>query len=270
VSVVTTAVALSIAGSDSGAGAGVQADLKTFHALGVYGLTAVTAVTAQNTAEVRAIQPVSPEVVRDQLECLLEDFPVRAVKIGMIPSAEVADVVAGALRSANLPVVLDPVMVATSGGRLVEDDQVSAVTRALFPLAGLLTPNLAEASALVGRAVRTLEAMQEAARELLSLGPARVVVKGGHLEADQATDVYCDADTCFALPGELAISGNTHGSGCTFASAIAAALALGSGWPDAVRVAKRFVTEAIRRGPPLGRGHGPVNQFFGLEPYRTA
>lgn len=260
------ATALSIAGSDSGAGAGIQADLKTFHAMGVYGLTAVTAVTAQNTVEVRSIQEIGPDVVRDQLECVFEDFSVGAVKIGMIPSAGVAEAVAGVLRGRELPVVLDPVMVATSGGRLVASDQVRAVTTALFPLAGLLTPNLIEASALLGREIRTTVQMREAARELLALGPARVVVKGGHLGTDAATDVYCDPERCIDLQGELVRSGSTHGSGCTFASAIAAALALGSGWPDAVRRAKWFVTEAIRRGPALGRGHGPVNQFFNRWP----
>jgi len=244
----TPPVVLTIAGSDSGGGAGIQADLKTFAALGAYGASVITAVTAQNTTGVRAIHPVPAEVVAAQLDAVLEDLPVVAVKVGMVADAAVARVIAA--RARELPhLVVDPVLVATSGARLGNADLVGA----LIPYAEVLTPNRAEAEALTGREA-------EAAAEILAARGARAVVVTG---SEMAVDLLRYDGVMEVLAGEPVATANNHGSGCTFSSAIAVRLAAGDAVPDAVRAAKKYVTNALRGGSEwrLGAGPGPLNHF---------
>lgn len=256
-------VALTIAGSDSGGGAGIQADLKTFAALGVYGMSAVTAITVQNTVGVRDALVLDAGLVAAQIDAVLEDIGCDAAKTGMLGTAEVVTAVAERLAAhAVADVVVDPVMVAKSGDRLLDEDARTAVIEHLLPVARIVTPNLPEAEALLGREIAPRE-MAEAARELCALGARATVVKGGHAGSEYSVDVLYDA-----LTGELTRlsaprldTTNTHGTGCTFASAIAAFLARGWRLEAAVAWAKRFVTEAIRRGLPLGAGHGPTDHF---------
>lgn len=264
--------ALTVAGSDSGGGAGIQADLKTFSALGCYGMSVITALTAQNTVSVRAIHPVPPDFIEQQLEAVLEDIGVDAVKIGMLHSAEVIRSVSGKLRQYGIDkVVLDPVMIAKSGDRLLQDDAIDELRKSLLPLTLIITPNLPEAGTLLDREVGTRGQMEEAARALLDLGPKAVIVKGGHLRDDESAD-------CLAVRGrggqleikwldsERVDTGNTHGTGCTFSSAICAFLARGDGLRDAAVKAKCYLSEAIRRGASfrLGSGHGPVHHFYAV------
>jgi hydroxymethylpyrimidine/phosphomethylpyrimidine kinase len=257
----TPAVALTIAGSDSGGGAGIQADLKTFAALGVYGASVITAVTAQNTRSVDGIHQLPGPAVQAQLSAVLGDLPVAAVKTGMLGSEEVAGVVAAAARDRLLPnLVVDPVLHSTSGSRL---GVVSAVER-LLPYATVLTPNLDEASALVGRAVRTPDEMAEAAAQLGASGARCVVVTGGHLaHRAEAVDAVWTADGSRFMSRPRVSTHNTHGSGCTFSAAIAARLALGDSLPGALAFAKAYVARAIRgsAGWRLGSGHGPLDHF---------
>ncbi|MDR2450988.1 MAG: bifunctional hydroxymethylpyrimidine kinase/phosphomethylpyrimidine kinase [Candidatus Accumulibacter sp.] len=254
---------LSIAGSDSGGGAGIQADLKAFAALGCYGMTAITALTAQNTLGVRSIHGVPPAMLRDQIDAVIEDIGAHAVKIGMLHAPETVAVVAQAIdRHALTNVVLDPVMVATSGAVLIETPAVEALVRELFPRVDLLTPNLDEASLLVGRALRTLEDMESAALDLMALGARAVLVKGGHLPGKTVTDLLLTADgerRAMALP--RIETANTHGTGCTLSSAIAAHLSLGASLPEAVARARDYVWEALRAGAPVrtGAGSGPLD-----------
>ncbi|MFW5931470.1 MAG: bifunctional hydroxymethylpyrimidine kinase/phosphomethylpyrimidine kinase [Desulfohalobiaceae bacterium] len=256
-------VALSIAGSDSSAGAGIQADLKTFQAHNVYGLTAVTAVTAQNTQGVYALQEVDPELVQEQIFCLFRDMRIDAVKIGMVSSSGIIRAVAGALRQVQPgKVVLDPVMVSKSGHELLAPQARQDLQQELFPLADIITPNLQEAEALLQTSISSLLEMQEAVGQLCSLGPARVVLKGGHLQGSQAVDVYYDGHDLQQLRKEFVASRNTHGTGCTFSSAIAACLARGDSWLQAVQGAKEYVYQAIKHALPLGQGHGPTNHFY--------
>jgi hydroxymethylpyrimidine/phosphomethylpyrimidine kinase len=258
---------LTIAGSDSGGGAGIQADLKTFAALGCYGMSAITALTAQNTVGVSGIHPVPPDFAARQIEAVLGDIGADAVKIGMLYSAELIRVVAEQMRKyAPAHIVLDPVMVAQSGDRLLRDDAVDAMTQELMPLAEVLTPNIPEAEVLTGRRLETEEAIQAAARDLAGLGCRSVLVKGGHLATAASSDLlYLSTEDCFvALKAERIASRNTHGTGCTLSAAIAAQLARGDGIEQAVRRAKAYISEAIRAGAGyrLGRGHGPVHHFF--------
>jgi hydroxymethylpyrimidine/phosphomethylpyrimidine kinase len=265
--------ALTIAGSDSGGGAGLQADLKAFHAHGVFAFTVVTAVTAQNSVAVTAAHALPPALVAAQLDAVATDFPVGAVKTGMLASAEVIEAVAaGLLRHRLGPVVVDPVMVSKSGHPLLAADAVEALRRRLLPLASLLTPNAHEAEALAGFPVRTVADARRAADVIRARGPAAVLVKGGHLdgreaEADapaEAVDVLLDADGFALFRAERLDTPHTHGTGCTLASAIAANLAKGYPLRAAVARAKRYLTEAIRHALPLGHGHGPTDPFWFL------
>lgn len=253
--------ALTIAGSDSGGGAGIQADLKTFSALGVFGTSAITAITAQNTLGVTAVFEVPPEIVAAQIDAVLTDIGADAVKTGMIANSEIIRVVAAKVREYGIStLVVDPVMVATSGDRLLREDAVEALRTALLPLATVVTPNLPEAEVLIGQEVSSLEQMREAARVIVGLGARSAVVKGGHLAGD-AVDVFYDGSSFTELPARRIDTTSTHGTGCTLASAIAALLARGEPLESAIGGAKVYLTAAIERSFPLGRGHGPVHHF---------
>ncbi|MDR7556420.1 MAG: bifunctional hydroxymethylpyrimidine kinase/phosphomethylpyrimidine kinase [Armatimonadota bacterium] len=255
--------ALTIAGSDSGGGAGIQADLKTFSALGVFGMTAITALTAQNTTGVFGVVEIAPAFVAQQIDTVVTDIGVDAVKTGMLASAGIIEAVADRLRAHRLEVlVVDPVMIAKSGAPLLRPDAVEALRTLLLPLALVVTPNLHEARALTGQEIRTVREMEDAARRLHALGPRAVVVKGGHL-AEAPVDVFYDGRRLVHLRAERIATPHTHGTGCVFASAIAAELAKGREVEEAVRRAKTFVTAAIRAALPLGRGHGPANPMHG-------
>lgn len=264
-----TAIALSIAGSDSSGGAGIQADLKTFSALGVYGATALTALTAQNTLGVTAIHPVPPAFVRAQIDAVFDDLDVAAVKIGMLAERAIIEAVAAGLRErAPVPVVLDPVMVAATGARLISDDAVAALVSELFPLATLVTPNLPEAATLLGREIaRTVPEMEEQATRLLGLGAHAALVKGGHGSGEESIDVFMETG---GRPQRLVArrhpTRNTHGTGCTLSSAIAAFLARGEPLARATEKAKAYLTRAIAAADDLhvGKGHGPVHHFADL------
>lgn len=253
--------ALTIAGSDSGGGAGIQADLKTFAALGVFGTSALTAITAQNTLGVTAVHEIPPEIVAAQIDAVLTDIGADAVKTGMISSSEIIRVVAAKVREHGIStLVVDPVMVATSGDRLLREDAVDALRTDLLPLATVATPNLPEAAVLIGREVSSLEGMREAARAIVDLGVRSVIVKGGHLDGD-AVDVFYDGSTFTELPARRIATTSTHGTGCTLASAIAALLARGEPLDSAISNAKVYVTAAIERAYPIGQGHGPIHHF---------
>ncbi len=250
--------AMTIAGSDSGGGAGIQADLKTFLALGVYGTSAITAITAQNTLGVRSVHEVPTEIIADQIDAVVEDIGVDAAKTGMLSSAEIIVTVADRIRHWRLErLVVDPVMVATSGDRLLREDAVQALIRELLPLALVLTPNLPEAEILVGRRLETDTEIRQAARDIVALGARSVIMKGGHRQGD-ATDILFDGCEFHTFTSERIDTPNTHGTGCTLSAAIAAGLANGMDLVDAVGAAKRYVTGAIRHSRPLGGGHGPV------------
>ncbi len=251
--------ALTIAGSDSGGGAGIQADLKTFQALGVYGMSAVTAITAQNTTGVRAVQEVTPEVVAAQIDAVMEDIGVDGAKTGMLSSAAIVEAVADRVRHWGFAPVLvvDPVMVAKSGDRLLREDAVEALVRHLLPLAAVVTPNLPEAEVLVGRRIVSDGDVRQAARDIAALGPRAVVVKGGHRQGDPL-DVLFDGHAFHEFHGRRVDTPSTHGTGCTFSAAIAAHIALGADVVDAVARAKHYLATAIERATPIGHGHGPV------------
>lgn len=253
--------ALTIAGSDSGGGAGIQADLKTFSALGVYGMSAIAALTSQNTVGVNGIVEIDPEFVSMQVRAVVMDIGVDAVKTGMLSNAAIISRVSADIRELKLDkVVVDPVMVAKSGDRLLKSEAVEAIKTELFPLATVITPNLHEAEALTGLRVETPEEMKAAAEKLMIFGPKYVVLKGGHLEGNPM-DLLFDGNTFREYASIRYDTPHTHGTGCTFASAIAAWLARGCSVEDAVGRAKQYITGAISRGLPLGRGHGPVHHF---------
>ncbi len=259
--------ALTIAGSDSGGGAGIQADLKTFMAFGVHGMSVITALTAQNSVGVQGIFDVTPEFVRRQMESVLTDIGADAVKTGMLSNAAIVRTVAGAIRGFGVTnLVVDPVMVAKSGDPLLTADARQAIREELLPLATVITPNLFEAEALLGREIRNLDAMREAAAELRGIGCRWVVLKGGSLDIDgRAVDVMCDGRETTLLTSPRLETTNTQGTGCTFASAIAAGLARGVEPPGAIRRAKAYVTEAMASGPRIGSGRGPVNHLAGVQ-----
>jgi hydroxymethylpyrimidine/phosphomethylpyrimidine kinase len=257
---------LTIAGSDSGGGAGIQADLKTISALGCYGMSVITALTAQNTQGVTGIHPVPPVFTAQQMDAVFTDMGADAVKIGMLFSAELIETVAERLEHYHVRrIVLDPVMVAQSGDRLLQDDAVAAVRDRLMPLAEVVTPNLPEASVLLDREIRTREEMEAAAADLAKIGGRHILIKGGHLAQGDAADLLYGAASgaYLRLPGERIDTRNTHGTGCTLSSAIAAGLAKGEDPETAVRNAKAYITGAIRAGAAyrLGEGHGPVHHF---------
>ena len=257
--------ALSIAGSDSGGGAGIQADLKTFAAVGVYGTTVITAVTAQNTREVRAIHDVPTHIITDQLDAVFDDIRIHAVKIGMLSRPEVIETVAAALdRHRAINIVLDPVMVAKSGDKLLDDDAITVLREHLIPRATVITPNLPEAAEILGETpISHQEAMSGVGERLLALGPQGVVLKGGHLTTSQSPDLllYGKHSQWFASP--RIDTRNTHGTGCTLSSAIAGFLARGCALPHAVEHAKTYVQHTISAADDLdvGQGHGPVNHL---------
>jgi hydroxymethylpyrimidine/phosphomethylpyrimidine kinase len=258
-------VALTIAGSDSSGGAGIQADLKTFQAHGVFGMSAVTAVTVQNTRGVYDIQEMAPRIVHDQITCLFDDAKIHAVKIGMVSSIELIQAIAEALKSIKAPsVVLDPVMISKSGYRLLNQDAQDALIQHLFPLSEVVTPNVFEAEALTNGKIETVEMMKNAAKEILKLGAKNVVVKGGHLGEDTATDILYDGKDFRELESRRIKTKNTHGTGCTFSSAVAANLALGKTFFEAVTLAKIYITGAIEHSLSIGQGHGPTHHFFDL------
>jgi hydroxymethylpyrimidine/phosphomethylpyrimidine kinase len=255
--------ALTIAGSDSSGGAGIQADLKTFAAHGVFGMSALTAVTAQSTLGVTGIHAVPADLVTAQIEAVAADIGVDAVKTGMLATAATVEAVAAAIAALDLPfVVVDPVMVAKSGDRLLDEEAHLAIRTELLRRAYVVTPNIPEAEALLGRPIVTADAARDAARRLHDLGPTAVVVKGGHLPGPTVIDFFFDGHELVELTGPRITSSSTHGTGCTFASAIAANLALGRELRDAVALAKEYVAGAIRGAPGLGRGHGPLNHFW--------
>jgi hydroxymethylpyrimidine/phosphomethylpyrimidine kinase len=258
---------LTIAGSDSGGGAGIQADLKTFSALGCYGMTVITALTAQNTRAVTGIHAVPPVFAAQQMEAVLTDIGTDAVKIGMLYSAELIETVAAQLQKYNVEnIVLDPVMVAKSGDKLLRDDAIEALKRYLVPLATVVTPNLPEAAVLLNRAAVPRDDMSAAAKALAQFGSQSVLLKGGHLEDADSTDcLYLSKeDRCIFLKSRRFATLNTHGTGCTLSSAIAAYLARDLDIESSVRQAKNYIGEAIRSGADyrLGQGHGPVHHFF--------
>ena len=258
-------VALTIAGSDSGGGAGIQADLKTFAALGVHGTSAITAVTAQNTVDVTDVVELAPRMVRAQIDAVVSDIGVDAAKTGMLSSAAIIEAVVDAIREHGLDkLVVDPVMVAKGGARLLREDAVDALRSHLIPLAAVVTPNLPEAEVLLQRPIRSLEARRDAAEALLAMGARAVVIKGGHAEGD-AIDIFTDGSELLELSANRIETSSTHGSGCAFSAAITAGLARGLEARAAVQEAKRFITSAIEMGLELGHGHGPVNPMFDVD-----
>jgi hydroxymethylpyrimidine/phosphomethylpyrimidine kinase len=258
---------LTIAGSDSGGGAGIQADLKTFAAIGCYGMSVITALTAQNTRGVRAIHPLPPSFAIEQMTAVFTDIGAGAVKIGMLYSAELIEAICETLdkyRARNI--VLDPVMVAQSGDKLLQDDAIQAIRDQLMPVADVVTPNLPEAEVLLGRKIESYEDMQRAARSLAQFGSRSVLIKGGHLEESKSTDLLylTEADRFVRLEAERIASVNNHGTGCTLSSAIAAYMSRGSHIEEATGQAKTFIHKAITAGAAykIGHGHGPVHHFF--------
>jgi hydroxymethylpyrimidine/phosphomethylpyrimidine kinase len=255
-------IALTIAGSDSGGGAGIQADLKTFAALGVHGTSAITAITAQNTVTVTEIFELPSALVVAQIDAVVSDLGVVAAKTGMLASSEIIKAVAWAIRRHGIGnLVVDPVMVAKGGAQLLRDEAIDTMRMHLLPLATVVTPNLPEAEVILGRAIRTIAERRQAARDLVALGSRIAVVKGGHA-ADDVTDVYWDGSEMVELTGMRVATANTHGSGCVFSAAIAAGLARGLEPLNAVREAKDFTSRAIESSLEIGRGHGPVNPMF--------
>ena len=261
---------LTIAGSDSGGGAGIQADLKTFAALGCYGMTAITALTAQNTIGVQGIHGIPAEFLKAQIQSVMDDIGVNAIKIGMLHAPEIVDVVAWAIDHYHLKnVVLDPVMVATSGDRLIASETVQVLVRELFPRATLITPNLDEAVLLLGREISDASELELAGRDLLAMGARAVLLKGGHLRGDDVMDLLVQPNSpSERLASRRIQSRNVHGTGCTLSSAIAANLALGLGLSEAVHCARQFIVQAIAHGADIttGHGHGPLNHGFAPVP----
>jgi len=257
--------ALTIAGSDSGGGAGIEADLKTFSAFGVHGLVAITSVTAQNTTEVTAIHDIPPEVVKEQIEAVVSDIGVDAAKTGMLSNAEIIRAVAKTVKKYSFPLVVDPVMIAKSGAPLLREDAVDALVEHIIPLAKLVTPNRYEAEKLSGIKIKSLDDAKRAARAIAEeLGAEAVIVKGGHLRLSEAIDVLYH-DGRFREYRAPFVKGCTHGTGCSFSAAITANLAKGNALEEAVRTAKEFITMGIEYGAKIGRGHCPVNQNAWIE-----
>ncbi len=256
---------LTIAGSDSGGGAGIQADIKAMSANGVFAMSVVTSVTAQNTEEVTEVFDLPPAVIAAQMDAIFDDFDVAAVKTGMLSSGEIVRTVARRLKAQHQAhLVVDPVMISKSGHPLLKPDAKDALVAELFPLAELITPNTYEAQELSGIEIKTLADARQAAKKLSQLGMRHVLIKGGHLLAERATDVLYDGRFFTVYKGEFIETPHTHGTGCTYASAIAAQLARGRSIADAVQTAKTYVTEAIRHSLAIGHGRGPTNHFYFL------
>ena len=263
-----TPIALTIAASDSSGGAGIPADIKSMSALGVYSATVFTALTAQNTKEVRSIFPVSLDFVTEQIQTVFDDIAIDAVKIGMLGTADITETVAKSLKAVEAKnIVLDPVMVAKSGDRLLTDDVTLALKEYLIPMSDIITPNLPEASEILGVAeANSHEQMQEITRQLLSLGSKSVLLKGGHLQSDISHDVFFNGEEMFTLSSPRIKTKNTHGTGCTMSSAIASFLAKGDNMEQAVRGAKKYIAQAVEHSDKLhiGSGHGPVHHFYDI------
>ena len=262
---------LVIAGSDSGGGAGIQADLKTVMALGGFATTALTALTAQNTHGVSAVLLVSAQFIRAQIDAVMADIGADAIKTGMLPDTDSIEAVATFIEGlpAALPFVMDPVMVATSGDRLQSEDALHALKARLIPLATIITPNIPEAELLLGVRITDEAGQRQAAKALLALGAGAVLVKGGHLTGETVTDILASTAGVVAMTGERIASTNTHGTGCTLASAIATGVAQGMTLEDAVRRARAYVGAAIRAAPGLGGGHGPLGHGVTVDPARV-
>ncbi len=258
----TPRIALTIAGSDSGGGAGIQADLKTFHHFGVYGTSALTLITAQNTLGVREVQLLRPELVAKQIEAVAGDFELCAAKTGALGSEEIIEAVAASVSEHAIPnLVVDPVMISKHGDRLLANGAVDALQHLLLPRAALVTPNLHEAAKLLGRPVESEDQMRDAARSVHDLGAAAVLVKGGQLPGEEAVDLFYDGAEFVRLAAPRIDTPHTHGTGCTYSAAITALLARGETLVDAVRQAKDFISRAIASAPGLGHGHGPVDHW---------
>jgi len=255
--------ALTIAGSDSGGGAGIQADLKTFAAHGVFGTSAITAVTAQNTRGVQAWLALPADLVTAQIEAVVGDLGADAVKIGMLGNAAIVEAVAAAVRALDLPqVVVDPVMIAKGGDRLLDVDAIAAMKSELLPIAHVVTPNVPEAEVLADMTIRSLDDMRAAGERILRAGPRVVLVKGGHLEGPESVDIACTREGGFELRRPRIMTPHTHGTGCTLSSAIAANFARGLGDRQAIEEGREYLDGAIRHAPGLGTGHGPLNHFW--------
>jgi hydroxymethylpyrimidine/phosphomethylpyrimidine kinase len=255
--------ALTIAGSDSGGGAGIQADLKTFAALGVYGTSAITAVTAQNTVGVTASIALEADFVTAQIEAVAGDITIHATKIGMLANAAIVEAVVAAIEELELPlVVVDPVMIAKSGDRLLDEDGILAIRGELLSLARVVTPNLPEAEALSGRRIQSLADARDAARTIRKMGARAVIIKGGHGTSSEVVDLLLDGEAIYEFRTTRIDTRNTHGTGCTFASAVAAHLAHGRTLAEAAERAQRYVAGAIAHGLSIGHGHGPLNHFW--------
>lgn len=254
--------ALTIAGSDSGGGAGIQADLKTFAALGVYGTSVITAITAQNTVGVTRVLELPPDLVAAQIDAVIQDIGTHALKTGMLANAAIIEVVAEKIKEHRLEnLVVDPVMVAKSGDLLLRRDAIEALRSRLLPLAATVTPNLPEAGELTGMKVSTQKEVEEAARRIIGMGAKSVVIKGGHRRGP-ATDLFYDGKKFRSFTSPRVRTANTHGTGCTFSAAITANLAKGASLEGAVAEAKRYITQAIRKGFAIGSGHSPVHHFY--------
>ena len=258
--------ALTIAGSDSSGGAGIQADLKTFAAHGVYGLSAITAVTAQNTLGVTAVETLSADLVTAQIEAVMSDLGADAAKTGMLANAAIVEAVAAAVEALEIPLlVVDPVMIAKSGDRLIDEDAVATMRSELLRRAFVVTPNIPEAEAIAGMTIRSDKDRQEAARRMVKLGASAVIIKGGHLRLPMIQDLLYDGHRFAEFKAPRIEGRSTHGTGCTFAAAIAAQLALGTALADAVPLAQEYVAGAMRAGPDIGRGHAPLHHFWRLQ-----
>lgn len=254
-------IALTIAGSDSGGGAGIQADIKTFQELGVFGTSVVTALTAQNTQGVHGIFEVTPNVVQQQLKAVLDDFSVKAIKTGMLFSAEIIEVVAEIIQQQNIPLVVDPVMIAKGGASLLQDTAVTAITEKLLPHTTICTPNIPEAEILTGRHIKNSIDIERAAQQILQMGVQCVVIKGGHLDEAQATDRVYTRQQSFTVTTPRVQTKDTHGTGCTFSAALTANIAKGLPLHESIIEAKKFIHLAISRPLHIGNGHGPTNHF---------
>lgn len=260
-------IALTIAGSDSGGGAGIQADIKAMQANGVFATSAITAITAQNTQAVTHAMDLPLDIIEAQIDAVFDDFEIGAVKTGMLSSATIIETVARKARQWQMkPLVVDPVMISTSGFKLLQDDAVESLVKQLIPLATLVTPNTHEAGHLIGEEIHSLEDAKDAAWRIKAMGPEAVLVKGGHLEGTtEAIDVFYDGVSFSYFKAPFIDTPHTHGTGCTYASAIAANLAKGVVLATAIEQAKRYVTEAIRHGLAIGKGNGPTHHFYFLE-----
>ncbi len=262
--------ALTVAGSDSSGGAGIQADLKTFTVLGVYGMSAITSITVQNTVGVHGVVDLPPEVVYEQIKVVVEDIGVDACKTGMLSNEDIIKAVARAIKDTKIEkLVVDPVMRAKSGDPLLKQSARETLIREILPLALVVTPNIPEAEELCGFEIKSLEDMERACRKILSYGPSAVVVKGGHMEGKESVDVFYDGQSFEYLRGRFIKTKNTHGTGCTFSSAITAHLAKGHSLKEAVMMAKEYIQKAIENSLPLGKGHGPLNHMWPFYSFKT-